>query len=336
VDPLDPLGDSLKFKESDLASLLVVALRDALDYREVERDYQISGGMRADLVASNADGNDVLIEVKARSPQTIDRVGELVTQLLQYKMGFRKRRGNEPQLILALLFDVLTPERRLIFESHGISVWDRERVTEMVSSIRNSHLNARDAQLKTDYLAFSMRRSDSEFGRNLATQLRRMPSGRSHWSVYQKLCADILEYLFCPPLELPLYESSNASKVNRRDIILPNYVADGFWNFLHRAYRAEYIVVDAKNYKSEVKKDQILQLVNYLSEGGTGLLGLILTRKSEDRGAYVIRREQWLIHRKMVIVMGDNDVQQMIENRRIGSPPEEVLRQKIQDFRLGI
>jgi hypothetical protein len=126
--------------------------------------------------------------------------------------------------------------------------------------------------------------------------------------------------------------------VNRRDIILPNYATDGFWRFLRGTYSAEYVVVDAKNHcgPGAVKKDHVLQLANYLTAAGTGLFGMILTRQRESGSAKVTRREQWLIHRKMILTLTDDDLHQMIASRNTGSPPEEVVRQKLQDFRLSI
>jgi hypothetical protein len=95
---------------------------------------------------------------------------------------------------------------------------------------------------------------------------------------YQKLVGRTLEYLFCPPLKTPISELGDRPAVNRRDLILPNYAPDGFWKFMRDNYQADYIVVDAKNYRGEVKKKDALQVANYLKPHGAGLFGLIITR----------------------------------------------------------
>jgi hypothetical protein len=170
----------------------------------------------------------------------------------------------------------------------------------------------------------------------MRSRLQSMPCGRTHWSAYQKLCADILRYLFHPPLEQPLYENPNATGVNRRDIVLPNYATSGFWQFLREEYQADFIVIDTKNNCGGITKPHVLQIANYLSEPGAGLFGVILTRRDEDRAAFATRREQWINHRKMVLVVGDVDLIQMMDSKASGGSAEEVLLKKLEGFRLGI
>jgi hypothetical protein len=100
-------------------------------------------------------------------------------------------------------------------------------------------------------------------------------------------------------------------------------------------YDAHYVVVDAKNYVGQVKKRDILQLANYLTAHGTGLFGMIISRSGDDRSAHETRREQWVIHRKMIIVLNDEDLRQMTANQLSGGDPGELIRQKIEDFRLA-
>ena len=96
----------------------------------------------------------------------------------------------------------------------------------------------------------------------LIGNLKSCSRGTSQWSVYQKLVGDILEHLFCPPLETPISQSADAADVNRRDYILPNYAESGFWRFIRDSYGAHYVVVDAKNSANDVTKNDALQIAN--------------------------------------------------------------------------
>lgn len=140
---------------------------------------------------------------------------------------------------------------------------------------------------------------------------------------------DVLNYLFSPPLSSGLWEHENVARVNRRDIVFPNYSTEGFWYHLRQAYRADHIVVDAKNYVAKIKKNQVLQLANYLSQHGTGLFGMILTRGGEDAAAYYVRREQWIMHNKMILVLEDDDLIQMLTTKGKQEQPELLIQQKI-------
>jgi hypothetical protein len=117
---------------------------------------------------------------------------------------------------------------------------------------------------------------------------------------------------------------------------LPNYANDGFWAFLRGRYGADHVVVDAKNYTDEVKKNEVLQLANYLSLRGPGHFGIIVTRKGGDNSALVTRREQWIMYGKLILVLNDDDIKQMLESKDASDEADLLIRQKIEDFRLSI
>jgi hypothetical protein len=172
--------------------------------------------------------------------------------------------------------------------------------------------------------------------RLLRERLPAIPAGRADWSTYQKTCMEIWEALFHPELSRPISESENESKVNRRDFVVPNYAPDGYWAFMRANYRADYIVVDAKNLAGLASKSHVLQISNYMSRHGTGLFGVIMTRRGSDRAALYTRREQWVLYGKMLIVLNDEDALQMLDNVISGDDPSLVIRQNIEDFRLKI
>ena len=126
------------------------------------------------------------------------------------------------------------------------------------------------------------------------------------------------------------------SGANRRDFVFPNYCEQGFWAHLRSRYAADYIVVDAKNSSQRITKRDVLQVSNYLKEHGTGLFGIIVARIGVTDSAYYTLREVWAIEKKMIIILRDNDLEQMLLERLAGGAPETIIRQKIEDFRLSI
>jgi hypothetical protein len=51
--------------------------------------------------------------------------------------------------------------------------------------------------------------------------------------------------------------------------------------------------------------------------------------------AEVTRREQGVMHRKMIVILNDTDMRQMFKTHADGQDAAEVVRQKIEDCRLG-
>ena len=78
---------------------------------------------------------------------------------------------------------------------------------------------------------------------SLLQELGAIPPGKAEWFRYQKLCRDIVAFLFCPPLGKPISERSNRTGTNRRDIILPNYTTDSadFWAQMRSLYEAHFL-----------------------------------------------------------------------------------------------
>lgn len=171
---------------------------------------------------------------------------------------------------------------------------------------------------------------------NLSAALSALAPGKLEWATYQKLSCDIFSHLFCPPLELPRFEKTDADKRNRRDMIFENSTDSPYWRMLRGLYKADYIVVDAKNYNEPIGKQPVLDIAHYLKSYGCGLFAVILTRKGADESALHAIREQWTSSSKMIIVLDDTDLLDMLRMKASGTRPEELIRVKIADFRMGL
>jgi hypothetical protein len=95
-------------------------------------------------------------------------------------------------------------------------------------------------------------------------------------------------------------------------------------------------VIDAKNYRQQIKKTPILQMAHYLTRHGTGLFGMIASRTGVDATILYVLREQWVLHDKMILVLSDSDVLQMLTMKEAGGDPATLIRQKIEDFRTAM
>jgi hypothetical protein len=270
-----------------------------------------------------------IVECKKRVPQTSSRLEEFVSQIKRYAALAAKGpyRGLEQKLVLATPGKLSAANHRYM-SAHGISVWDGPWIYHQASLVGlQQEVNRFVSDFDPGEIADAI-----TFGERLTS----LPPGKASWPLYQRLCQDIFEYLFCPPLTTPIVESRNESGTNRRDFILPNYSSSGYWEFLRKEYRADYVVVDPKNYSGKIGKERVLQVANYLQRHGTGLFGIIVCRNGADRAALSTRREQWILHDKMIIILQDEDILQMLTSKAFENDPVELIRQKIEDFRLAI
>ncbi|MFC7590410.1 restriction endonuclease [Nonomuraea antimicrobica] len=283
----------------------------------------------------------ILYEVKALTPQTRSRINAVAEQLKRNEEKFKKRypQDRPPKLVLVVSI-VLAPQHIEFLASQNIEVIDGAEVARLAAGHGLQYEAVRvlgnlPADQQTQEAA--RRAANINVSDRLVKELGETQCGRSDWVKFQKLCRDILEFLFCPPLEQPITENFAQLSSNRRDIILPNYCMDGFFAYLRVVYQAHLVTFDAKNSCNGISKDDVLQMSNYLSDKGLGLFGVLIGRTGPDVSAINTRRDHWTgLQGKMIIFLEDSDLRQMIQDKIDGKDPSVVLRQKIEDFRLSV
>lgn len=320
-------------REVEFVRFLANLLEASPEYSGVKIDVVTGRDLRyrADILADrkvNHGIEGVLVECKLRPIFTKAHALNVVEQLKKYKSTF-----SPDRLALAIPATLQDSEKELLKE-HGIELWD----IEYIANRFEEQLRKFSAgPYKQFYLSKVSRGSKLTREQELIALLKACPAGRKDWHVYQSLIGDVLECLFCPPLENPIPELSDKSKANRRDFILPNYSYEEFWRFLRERYFADYIVIDCKNYTGKAKKNDVLQVANYLKRHGAGLFGMIITRIGGDSaGCESSVREQWILHGKLVIILNDEDIEAMLLAKMDGRKPEDVISRKVEMLRLSM
>lgn len=320
-------------REIEFVDFLMRTLREHPDYREIVSEAIVGNDsrVRADIIADRKfqrGFEPVLIECK--TPHLIGHgaMGRVYEQLERYR-----KLAPERKLILAIPGKL--PEKTLSeLYDRSVEVWDSGYLAEtFFDQIRTA-----PPSFYRSYLLSILAQGDAGSPeRDFISKLQNIQPGQEDWYLYQSLVGDILEYLFTPPLSKPIPEHKDKTGANRRDFIIPNYATDGFWSFARTKYLADYVVVDAKNLKKKVSKKDVLQVANYLKPHGAGLFGMIFSRSGGDsRGCDQTLREQWAIQKKLIIVLSDRDVEEMLTLRDSGEEPDSVLGRAIQEFRLSL
>jgi hypothetical protein len=318
-------------REFEFVGYLAELLRLSPDFEDVTMSPRLPGRnrvLRPDLFArehTREGTRGMYIECKPYQLLIEDRTESLVAQLTAYRDAAR-----DESVVLALPGALPTTAMNKLTRN-GIEIWDQSYLSQ-----RFAEEVPKSSQQLLRVLLGKRRPKALSTEEHLKGQLKGCAPGRGDWPSYQKLVGEILERLFCPPLATPIPERPDAFAINRRDYILPNYAEEGYWAFLRSNYHAHFVIVDAKNYVRGVTKKEALQIANYLKHHGAGLFGLIFSRKGSDRGCDYTLRELWAVHQKMVIILTDSDVEQMLDAKATGLIPEEVIRQKIEDFRLSM
>ncbi|WP_407557054.1 restriction endonuclease [Winogradskyella sp. 4-2091] len=233
--------------------------------------------------------------------------------------------------LLLITSSSLTKSAKVFAENREIEVWGlkelAEKITQEIAIRYFTQIVARQLREKTKLET----KED-----NLISSLGNIKPGKTDWSLYQQTVFDILEYLFCPPLEIPHYELADLDSRNRRDIIFGNDSEDTFWKSIREIYQGHYIVVDAKNYSKKLAKRPIVDITHYLKPYGCGMFGIIDCRMGSGGASDHAIKEQWIGNKKMIVVLSDEDLVEMLQLKKNGNNPVEIIKRKIAIFRMTL
>ena len=215
------------------------------------------------------DGRPLLVEIKSQTPQTSARLTEMTHQLrAAAKSVIATDPGMRPEL-LAVFPGPVSRSKQEFARQDRVEIWDGRELRRRAR---------RSVFMYQPLLPPSKAKSAPKIENRprLTERLAQIQPGRLDAPAYEKWCEDVLNFLFCPPLNPPIVQHRDNVGANRRDLIMPNYATRGFWHFMRNHYGADFIVAEAKNLTSAISKPAVLQLANYLSRHGTGLFGILL------------------------------------------------------------
>lgn len=315
--------------ESEFQHYLTTLLELHPDYSKIQLNMRINTKQRyiVDIFAQRKT-EKLIIECKRYIELTISHLDAIIAQILKYQTLLEKSK-----VVLAIPATLQEAELKILNKSN-IEVWDFNFI---IKNFKQQIVDSPPSKLKDFFIKQIGKLTSQTKEEELIEKLSECKPGKVDWNIYQKLIGNILDYLFSPPLEKPLAEVTDKTRTNRRDFIIANYSEKGFWAILRKKYQADYIVIDAKNYKGSVHKKDVLQIANYLKSHGPGLFGIIITRKGGDKvGCEYSLREQWLVHKKLILIINDKEIKEMLIAKSDGRLPESIIRRKIDQFRLSM
>lgn len=164
----------------------------------------------------------------------------------------------------------------------------------------------------------------------LVEQLRTLAPGSN--VVHEDLVRRILTFCFDDefvPFQLKEQVSSVGGR-RRRDFIVYNTNAKKeFWRHL-RSKGVEVILFDAKNYAGKLSYDDLANTIEYLTNPAFGQFLVIVSRRGmSDYGRLL---EAYLARRQVVVVLTDDDLVAMIDDKREGRSPTDRIEAKYHEF----
>lgn len=173
-------------------------------------------------------------------------------------------------------------------------------------------------------------------GAELCDELKRTKRGKDAWAAYEDLCARILQYLFPNDLHGWHKQKRTDDGLNRFDFVCRVRPTTEFWRFLIDHLNSRYVLFEFKNYMGKIKQGQILTTEKYLLERGLRRVALILTRAGAEQDALKMTQGAMREHGKLMLIMGDDKVCEMLHMKDRGEDPTDCLFDLADDFLLRL
>lgn len=256
------------------------------------------------------------------------------------------------QKAMLVVSSYLDPELRLSLEKkYGIvfvdrvdlSIWANqtpELIDPLASLLEETPSSGESRAPRIDYsITFSHVVPSSERadeGATLCNELRLLGKGKKYWKEYEDLCERILRYLFPNDLFGWHTQKRTDDGLNRFDLICRLSPTTDFWNFVDNQLVSRYVLFEFKNYSARINQGQILTTEKYLLPRALRRLGIIFCRKGPDRSAQLTVAGSMRESGKMMLILDDEKVCELLREKDQGNDPSDLLFQLSDEFLMAL
>ena len=162
-------------------------------------------------------------------------------------------------------------------------------------------------------------------------RLEAIVPGNKNAQQYEKFCVDILKYLFNDNLSLWEEQRRSNDDLFRFDLIckIKNNINNEIFNTIENYFFSKYIIFEFKNYIDEITQKEIYTTEKYLYKTALRTVAILLTRNGVDKNGIKAIKGTLRENGKLIIVLDDDDIKQMVYAKEHGEDYIEILINKL-------
>ena len=241
-----------------------------------------------------------------------------------------KRRNSETNLLIVNK-DILSHSVKKKYEKENIYIKDIDDIFKMAKNEiifnNNKYLLKNVIYLYIEKeIGIVEKLEDSTIADRLINDIKKCPLGQPGWKQFEEIILKIIKYVFENSFSNLLIKEQVRDELGTdiKDFIISNNGTHEFWRTIKNLYNSNNIVIECKNYKSTIGINELRQVADYLEERAYGQFGIIFTRKGLDDGG-IKKQLKYLRtqNKKMILVLNEDDIIELIKRRSININPEE-------------
>lgn len=305
-------------------------LFQALGY-SVEREVLVRG-FHVDLVVRKEDLAHP-VEVKYRRSSLLG-MSDLVHASMQLRAVSETSDFVAP--ILVVLGGISAGARNWSQNQFGLRLWDLDTLREKARAFPSlsTELEALVAGVPT--VERPNPADVSEGDRLIAALEAHLSENVLSPRAYEELCQEVFVHLFNPDLYGFQRQAATTDGANRYDFICRIKPGNAFWDSLRQDFRTRAILFECKNYGESITADQVYSTERYLFVGALRTVCFLISRVEPSDGALRAAQGAMRESGKLVLLLSNRDLIEMIRLRSQPAGPESYLDEKIWNFVISL
>ena len=275
------------------------------------------------------------------------KISKRISEFLENFYEFIK--SEDVSGILVILDKVPSKYKKMVKEKYDIIIYDISNILYLIYDDENlqKDLNGligfsldnvipeeTSIKLDSNKIKYKERYKERYKRKNYIEELSDIEEGADKSKEYEVLIEKIIKDIFSNELTLFQRQSRTEDGINIFDMIckIKNGINDDFFTIVEKYYKTKYILFEFKNYSDVIKQGQICTTEKYLFETALRKVAIIITRHGIDKNGMKLAKGILRESGKLIIVLNDEDVKEMIRIHENGEKATTVLERKLDEL----
>ena len=297
---------------------------------------------------------DQKVRVECKTGQN-EQLASQALSLALSRMSPIKTDHENDICILIVLGNITDKEKEVAYNDYGVNLWDTsnllyyvqhdDQLYEELTKLFYYPLVSIKASPPIGWLpSVSIKKHSHKYiqekTESLKKRLNECETGHENSIKYEKVCQDIIEFLFSDVFYTISPQYKTDDEHFRMDLICSlrgeNEGMHNFWKLLSKHYNSHFIVFEFKNYKDPIEQNLIYITEKYLFNASLRNVAIIISHYGFSDSAQFAAQGCLKENAKLILDLTNADLITMLEMKATAENPANILLNKFEKFLMSI
>lgn len=246
-----------------------------------------------------------------------------------------RKRINKSDFIFTIA-NVDTPSEEKLLKN-GIHTISLERISKFLiqsnlfeflsTFLKNSILKVNKKELRSEI-------EKKQFGDKLKERINNLDTGKANFKSFENLMVEVFDFLLKDSFRnyVSKPQAHEYEGHRKRDLVISNvHPLIDFWKLRKVEQNAKRIIIDFKNYTTEISQEVVNSVAKYLNPK-RGNFAIIVTQKGINSSGIKEQKIKYFDEDKLIVHMDKTDLTEMINYKINNQCVEDILERKVAEI----